>query len=211
VAAPAVVGLRRAAVLGALPRLLGAWRPARPGRPRRVERQRAGRGLRAGQPAARGRADRPDQPVPVPGHDQAPPVPALPAHRGRSGVRQARRGRPGPGRGARRAAARGQPDGGPDRPGRGLGGQTRGAGDHPRGGAQLRTPGGARRVPGPRRRRGERLGDLVRDRGGARPGLADLAGRARRSAFTRGRGAAPGAGRPGSRPPPRSARPGRLA
>src|SRR5580700_8360639 len=91
-AAPAVVGLRRAAVLGPLPRLLGAWRPARPGRPRRVERHRAGRGLRAGQPAARGRTDGSDQPVPVPGYDQTPPVPALPAHRGRSRVRQARRG-----------------------------------------------------------------------------------------------------------------------
>ena len=60
-----------------------------------------------------------------------------------------------------------------------LGGQARGAGDHPRGRAQPAAPGGARRVPGPRSGGGRRLGDLVRDRGGARPGLAGLACRAR--------------------------------
>ena len=85
---PPVLGLHRAAVLGALARLLGPRRPARPGRPRRLERRRPGRGLRAGQPAARGRAAAAGQPVPVPADEPPPDQPALPADRGRPRIRR---------------------------------------------------------------------------------------------------------------------------
>src|SRR5208337_2098685 len=68
----AVVGLHHAALLGSFARLLGPRRPARPSRPRRLERWRAWRGLRAGQPAARGRAAVASQPVPLPA-DEPPP------------------------------------------------------------------------------------------------------------------------------------------
>ena len=89
------LGVHRPAVLAAVPPVMGPRRPARPGRPCRLERARARRGLRARQPAARGRAGPAGEPVAVPADDQAVHQPALPAGRGRPRVRAA----------ARRAAA----------------------------------------------------------------------------------------------------------
>ena len=67
--------------------------------------------------------------VAVPADEQAVHQPALPAHRGHPRVRAARRGREGTDRRPGRAAACPQRHRGPDRQGRGVGGQAGGPGD----------------------------------------------------------------------------------
>ena len=138
-----VVGLRGAALLGAFARLLGPRRPARSSRPRRLERRRAWRGLRAGQPAARGRAAAAGQPVALPADEPPPDQPALPAHRGHPRIPGAERRRPGPGRGPGRPVARREHHRGAYRPGRGLGRQARRARADPHGAADREPPGRA--------------------------------------------------------------------
>ena len=151
---PPVLGLHGPALLGALTRLLGSRRPARSGRPGHLERPRAWRRLRADQPAARGRAGAAGQRVAVPADEPAVHQPAVPADRGHPRVRACW---PPPQReqiaalaAPLRAAQRHR---GPDRPGRGLGGQARRPGDHP---PRPLAPGAAGRVRAVPRPRGPR-------------------------------------------------------
>ena len=137
----------------------------------------AGRGLRAGQPAARRGAVRAAGAVAVPADVPAVLQPAVPAGRGGARVHRAvgagpRRGRPAGGRGPRRARRRRR-----GRPRHGLDGEARGAGDPARGAAERRAGGG---VPAALRgggRGARRLRHLAGARGRARSRLPYLAGR----------------------------------
>ena len=96
-----------------------------------LERPRSRGRVRAGQPAARGRARPAGQPVAVPADDPAVRQPALPADRGHPRVRRRCRRRSGPTSSAwPRRCGRPAPGRRPDRPGRGVDGQAGRPGAH---------------------------------------------------------------------------------
>ena len=130
---PAIrLGVHGPALLGALAPVLGPRRPARPGRPGRLERARAGRRLRADQPAARRRAGAPGQRVAVPADEPEVHQPAVPAGGGHTRVRAAAARPAAADRRPGRPAAGRQLQPRPHRPRRGLGGQAGRTGDRPR-------------------------------------------------------------------------------
>ncbi len=140
-----------------------------------------GRGLRAGQPAARGRAAAPGQPVTLPAGDPDVHQPAVPAGRGHPGVRAA--GRRGTGRRSPSSPRRCRPATAPaDLIDRDAVWRAKRAALELLSEVPL-TPqrqARVRRVPRRPRRRTGALGGLVRAGRDARPGLAELAGQVRR-------------------------------
>ncbi len=179
-----VVGPRDAALQRALAALVGRRRPRRPDRPRGLVGRRAGRRLRAGQPAARRRARGAAGAVALPAHLAALLQPALRARRAGPGVRRAGGRRPrdrrrARGRRARRASTlptsstatpRGPPSGPPSQIVHAV---PRSAGREPRPGRVPRRHGSALRDVATwsvhRRRARHRLPRVARRAAGRRP------------------------------------------
>ena len=185
--ATAAWGLADPALQRALEPVLGHRRPGRPGRAGGLGGARARRRLRAGQPAARGRAGRrrwsPRRTCRRPaasstrstcGSRTCPSSPTLRSGRAASSLELARR---------RRAPRRRQR---PDRPRRRVDGQARRAARslYAAAARRRRAQRGLRRLPAPRGRRAGRLRDLVRAGRGARDRTGTTG---RRSCATRAR------------------------